>query len=125
MTEIKKLYEIRVAVVGSRNFNDYDLLKSELDAFKLENGVDLIVSGGAKGADTFGEKWAKENNVPTKIYYPDWKTYGKAAGILRNKDIIDAATHVIAFPSKKGRGTQNSIKRAKEQCIPTKVIWMD
>ena len=47
-----------VIIAGSRNFNNYELLRSELD--KLFNEPFIIVSGGAKGADTLGELYAKE-----------------------------------------------------------------
>ena len=53
-------------------------------------------------------------NFPIKIFKPDWLKYGKAAGPIRNQQIIEYATHVIAFPSKTGKGTQDSIIRAKK-----------
>ena len=72
------------------------------------------MSGGAKGADTLAENWAEEYGIPITIFRPDWKAYGKAAGPIRNTDIVNECTHMIAFPSVKGKGTQDSIKKAKE-----------
>jgi hypothetical protein len=85
--------------------------------FVKEHGMpNAVVSGGAAGADTMGEKWARSNNVKDiRIYKPDWRKYGKKAGILRNKDIINDATHVVAFPSVESKGTFHSIRLAKDQ----------
>jgi hypothetical protein len=53
------------------------------------------------------------------------KKYGKSAGFKRNVDIIKAATHVIAFPSIYGKGTQHSINLAKKSCKPCMVVDVD
>lgn len=99
---------MRVAVIGSRTFNDYDEVKSVLSTLKIT----LLISGGAKGADSLGEKYAKENNIETKIFYPDWSKHGKKAGFLRNSDIINEAELIIAFWDKTSKGTKDSIDKA-------------
>ena len=60
---------MKVGVIGSRNFNDYELVKETLTRLKIT----LLVSGGAKGADSLGERYANENNITTLIFKPDWK----------------------------------------------------
>ena len=99
---------MRVAVIGSRTFNDYDEVKSVLSTLKIT----LLISGGAKGADSLGEKYAKENNIETKIFYPDWSKHGKKAGFLRNSDIINEAELIIAFWDKSSKGTKDSLDKA-------------
>ena len=106
---------MKLAVVGSRTFNDYDLLKSKLDAIHQRKPITLIVSGGAKGTDSLSEKWAKENNVETLIFIPDWEKYGKKAGFLRNEDIIKNADAVVACWDGVSKGTLSSINLAKKQ----------
>ena len=78
----------KVIIAGSRNFNNYALLKSELD--KLFNEPFIIVSGGAKGADTLGERFADEFNIKKNIILPNWQKYGKSAGFKRNIEIINS-----------------------------------
>jgi hypothetical protein len=114
--------KIVLAVVGGRNFSDYALLKKELDLFTQSNIVTKIVSGGAKGADSLAEKYAKDNNLEILIFKPDWNKYGKAAGIIRNEDIIRESTHIIAFWDKKSTGTKNSIDRAIKANKSVKII---
>lgn len=106
---------IHLAIVGSRNMNNHELFNQTMQEFISTYGVpSLVISGGADGADSLGEKWARKMNIPLTIYYPEWTKYGKAAGILRNTDIVQNCTHMIAFPSSKGKGTQDSIKKAQK-----------
>ncbi len=103
---------MKVAIIGSRTFNDYELVCKTIKELKLET-MTHMVSGGAKGADSLGERYAKEHNIPCIIYKPDWNTHGKSAGFLRNKDIINACDIVVAFWDGKSKGTEHSIMLAK------------
>lgn len=100
---------MKLAVVGSRGFDDYQLLCKYLD----EINPGMIVSGGAIGADYLSQKWSKDRGKAILIFYPDWSK-GKGAALERNEHIIINADKVIAFWDGKSRGTANSIKRAKE-----------
>lgn len=108
---------MKCAVIGSRGFNDYELLKRELSA----GDISVIVSGGAKGADKLAEKFAKEFNISTEVYLPDW-SLGRHAGFLRNTQIIEAADVVVAFWDGISNGTKDSITKAKKAGKPVKVV---
>ncbi len=105
---------IKLAIVGSRTFTNKNLFNQKINEFILKyNTPDIIISGGAKGADTLGENYAIDNNIPLKIFYPDWSKHGKIAGIIRNTNIVNDCTHILAFPSKNGTGTQDTIRKGK------------
>ena len=111
---LNKIEPHKIAVVGSRNFNDYELFKKIMDEF-LQNFEKVeFISGGAKGADALAERYAKENNIPITIFYPNWKKYKKAAGYIRNKKIWEEADLGIAFWDGKSKGTTHSFKLAKK-----------
>ena len=59
--------------------------------------IDTIVSGGAFGADALAEHYAKWKRLKYKIHRPDWKKYGKLAGFIRNKLIINDCDILVAF----------------------------
>jgi hypothetical protein len=103
---------MKLAVVGSRDFDNYDLLKKVLDNI---GDIDVIVSGGAEGADKLSEKYARENNIKLEIYRPDWKNNGKAAGFIRNVDIWNNADEGVAFWDGKSKGTAHSFEISKKQ----------
>lgn len=103
---------MNLGVVGSRNFDDYEKLKTTLDLLESQYHIGKIISGGAKGADQLAEKWAHEKCIPCEIYLPEWERYGKAAGIFRNKKIVSASDGIVAFWDGESKGTKNSIDLA-------------
>ncbi len=105
---------INLAIIGSRDFTDKVLFTNKIKEWTDKYGTpDKIISGGAKGADSLGAEYAQENGIELTIYFPDWKKYGKAAGPMRNSLIIEDCTHVLAFPSRNGKGTQDSLRKAE------------
>ena len=100
---------MKVAVIGSRTFKDYDLMVKTLK----QMDITTIVSGHAIGADRLAEQYAKENNIPTEIYLPDWDKFGKQAGFLRNTTIVENAEVIVSFWDGSSRGTLDSINKAK------------
>lgn len=120
---------IVLAIVGSRTCTDKFIVNETIDEFVLRHGIPkLVVSGGAKGADTLGEEWAKKHKIPIKIFKPIWKDktgkFDRSAGIRRNTDIVNACTHMVAFPSEKGKGTQDSIQKATGQGKVLLIKWV-
>jgi hypothetical protein len=113
---------MRLAVVGSRSFNNYELLKFKLDTIHSVKPITLIISGGAIGADSLGERWARENRIEILIFLPEWDKYGKSAGYKRNVQIVESADAVIAFWDGESKGTQHTINIAKEKLKPTAII---
>lgn len=111
---------MKLAIIGSRDFTDYDLLSRELKQYK--DKITRVISGGAKGADTLGERWAKENNIPIQIFLPDWNKHGKGAGLLRNHDIIKNSNIVIAFWDGKSTGTKQALELTLIYKKPKKII---
>lgn len=113
----------RLAIIGSRNYNNKDLFYNTIDAWIVEHGKpSVIISGGCKGADKLAESYAHERKIPIIVHSPDWYTYGKAAGPIRNNLIINDSTFVIAFPEINSVGTYNSINLAKQNKIPTLIV---
>lgn len=107
---------MKIAIVGSRSFKDYELLKNEVEKFITENSLEevTIVSGGAVGADTLAEQFAAEMGYKTVIFLPEYKKYGRGACHVRNTQIIENSDIVFAFWDKKSKGTLDSINKAKK-----------
>jgi len=103
---------MKIAIVGSRDFNDYSQLHYWMDRIRTLFPVDGFVSGGAKGADSLAENYARGCKIPIEVIKPDWEKFGKAAGMIRNGEIVKAADIIVAFWDGRSRGTKNSIDRA-------------
>ena len=112
----------RVVVAGSREFNDYNLLSSELDKFLAGKKNVTIVSGTARGADRMGEQYAAEHGYKIDQFPAEWSKYHQGAGPIRNLEMVKTADAVVAFWDNQSTGTKNIIDCAKHENIPYKVI---
>jgi len=77
--------------------------------------VDTVISGMAKGPDTVAIKWAAMHNISTIVFRPEWKKFGKSAGIRRNKKMVDLCDVCIAFWDFKSKGTKSTLDYAREK----------
>lgn len=105
---------MRLLVCGGRNFSNYEFLETVLNEYYIKYGNSLvIISGGAKGADSMAEHFADTNNLEKHIIYADWAKYGKKAGHLRNQKMIDEGQpdEAVAMPG--GPGTRDMINRCR------------
>lgn len=98
---------MKLAIVGSRGINLKDL------GDYLPEGVDEIVSGGARGVDTAAREYAKAHGIKLTEFLPDYETYGRRAPLVRNLEIIDYADEVYAFWDRKSHGTKYVIQNCK------------
>ncbi len=114
----------RVVIAGCRDYNDYDEAKEYIDLclsdIRVQNDI-IIVSGGARGADSLGELYASENGFRIEKHPADWQKYGRSAGPKRNKQMAEVCDLVICFWDGKSRGTRSMIENAKECGKPTKI----
>lgn len=111
----------RIAVVGSRGFDDYARLVSVLQPHLPA----VLVSGGAQGADALAERLARERGLTIDVIPADWQRYGRGAGPIRNKQIVESADLVIAFWDGKSRGTRSALSHADKMGIPVEVHHPD
>lgn len=111
---------MKVLICGSRHFNDYELARRIFDSLSIS----AIIHGAARGADSLGERYAKENNIPCSSYPALWDKYGKRAGFIRNQRMLEEGRPdlVVAFLTADSRGTKHMIKISEEANIPVQVI---
>ena len=114
-----------VIISGSRDFNDYNLLKRKVNQYleeKRKTHKIVIVSGNARGADKLGEKYANEEGFQLEIYKADWDKYGKCAGYKRNEQMAEVGDAVIAFWDEVSKGTKHMIDIMKEKNKLVRII---
>lgn len=96
-----------LAIVGSRDYHNLENIRRYLLLHLGEE--DRLISGGARGVDSFAAEVAVSMGRETVIYPADWENNGKSAGFIRNKLIVSFANKVVAFWDGKSRGTAHSI----------------
>ena len=123
-----------MGVVGGRSMRDKDAVFAKLDRIHADrggswplhgagkSGISRIVSGGAPGADTLAALYAEQRGLPLTVFPADWQRHGRAAGMLRNSQIVAAATMVLAFWDGESAGTADTIAKTKEAGKPLCVM---
>lgn len=113
---------MRIIVAGSRSFDDYELLKRTLDALTSRLTEVVVISGGARGADKLGERWAFERGHTYQVYHPDWDRLGKSAGPARNSEMVANADAAVFFHDGVSKGTADCMSKARLAGLKVKVI---
>lgn len=122
---------LRVLVCGGRKYTDYNRVRKVLydfcdehnladNEYKMPHGL-IIIHGGARGADDLADQWAVVNWIPVEEYKANWEAHGRAAGPIRNKQMLDKGVDfVIAFPG--GRGTEHMKNIARKAGVEVREI---
>ncbi len=115
---------IQVIIAGGRDFNDYELLCSRMDHLLSKRSLSevTIISGCAKGADSLAIRYASDRGYSIQKFPADWDKYGKRAGILRNEQMANVATHLVAFWDGKSKGTSHMIQIASDKGMRVVVV---
>ena len=82
----------------------------------------IIVSGHARGADSLGERFAHEFNLPFELHPANWRLLGKAAGMVRNAEMAKCSDALIAFWDGESRGTRHMINFARKRGLDISVF---
>lgn len=122
---------MKILVCGGRDLTDWSWFRDRMEEIASECFPRLeedeygnflygvkIITGGARGADRLAYNWAVVNWTDYQEFPADWQKYGKAAGPIRNQQMLDEGKPdlVVAFPG--GRGTADMVLRAKLAGVP-------
>jgi hypothetical protein len=113
---------VTVLVCGGRDYDDVKAVLRVLNAIHRETPISLLVTGGASGADRHAETWAHLAGVRVAVYPADWKAHGRAAGPIRNAQMLalEAPRLVVAFPG--GRGTADMVRKATDAGVSVQIV---
>ena len=109
---------MKILVTGGRAFEDYDGLSEALDQYK----IDIIVHGGAKGADSLAERYCQENGIKSVVYEAEWDVHGRAAGPIRNQKMLESERPDLIIACPGGAGTHNCISGAMRLGLPIEYL---
>ena len=113
---------MKVAVIGSRSFDDYEKMTKILDELDIKE----LVTSGAKGADSLAQKYAENRGIPCKLFLPLHQTdpsvkYHVKWFFVRNTELVNYAEHIVAFWNGLSKGTKFTIDYAKSQGKPVTI----
>lgn len=128
---------MRVLVTGSRDWADRMLIYRVLNNLCVDHQLNYppdeygntmpdpakitVVHGACPtGADAVADDWCIGSFFVAETHPADWKKYGKRAGFLRNKAMVDAGADLcLAFIRNGSRGASMTARLAEDAGIPT------
>jgi hypothetical protein len=114
---------LKILIAGSRNFRDRKLVEDwlEMNFFKSE---DTMINGNCKdGPDAWALSEAHLYDWKVELYNPNWEKYGKAAGPIRNEEMVKVADKVVCFWDGQSKGTYSTIEYALKYKKDLEVIF--
>jgi hypothetical protein len=123
---------MRLLVCGSRDWSDYDRLAWMLDRLASTNRIEVIIHGGARGADLMAGAWARKRGIDVEPHPAPWHLYPPArrwvAGQERNHEMLESKPDLVVgfkapfdWTMKRG-GTEHMVRIASEAGVPTLVV---
>jgi hypothetical protein len=111
-----------VLVCGGRDYSDKAHIDWVLGDFHSRRPIALLLTGDAHGADHWARSWAKASNVPFKVFRAEWRLHGRAAGPIRNEQMLTEGRPnlIIAFPG--GRSTASMVRIAHDAGVSTMIV---
>jgi len=116
---------MKVIICGDRNATFYTCGKQVKDFVYSLPSSTIIIHGGCRGVDQISGKYSHERGLACEVYSANWNKYGKGAGPIRNKLMLDQNPDlVVAFHPdiNSSKGSKNMINIAKAKGVETKCI---
>jgi cysteine synthase len=114
---------MRIVVTGGRNFDDEQYLRKHLDAIHKKSPVTQLIHGAASGADSLAARWASDRAIPQVAVPANWKAHGRAAGPIRNGEMLLDYEPDLVVAFKGGAGTADCIRQAEFSRIRVVRTW--
>lgn len=111
---------MKIAIVGSRDYHDPQAVADTVAGLP---GDTTVISGGARGVDSWAERAARARGLAVEIHPANWDAYGRRAGFVRNYTIVKSADRVIAFWDGKSKGTAHSIRVARNLGKDIEIVY--
>src|SRR5438445_13432544 len=111
---------MKLVIAGSCTFTDYQHLCQVLAPDR--HRITQVLTGGARGADALGKRWAWSKQVPWKGFKADWERFGKSAGVRRNHQMAQAGDVLVAFWDGQSPGTAHMIQCMEQMGKPVVVV---
>jgi hypothetical protein len=110
----------KLSVIGTKDFNNYELLYQELE----KEQIDVLVIGGKKGPDLMAEDYALNKGIPTQVFLPDYQRFGRSANYERNLEMIRNSTRILVFWNERSRSPFNYLPYIRKcKCSFKSVIY--
>ena len=114
---------MKLIIAGSRSFTAYQRLCQVLAPDR--HRITQVITGGARGADQLGYRWAWKHAVRHQLFRAEWERFGKSAGVRRNHEMAQAGDMLVAFHVNNSPGTAHMIACMRALGKPVVLVSVD
>lgn len=117
---------MKLAIVGSKAFNDYELLVKFIKENYNVDDITYIVSGGEKCTNILVEHFVNEYNKSNLIFDEDsyLKVFKEQNEFIRKKDIIYNCDECVYFLDEELHKDEDYINLCKQFNKPCKICYI-
>lgn len=112
----------RVLVCGGRDYACREQLFAVLDQAHGANPIEVVIHGGARGADALAAEWATVRVVAQQMFRAKWDELGKRAGPIRNKQMLAEGSPDVVIAFAGGRGTADMVRISRNAGVPVVTV---
>jgi YspA, cpYpsA-related SLOG family len=114
---------MKLIIAGSRTFTDYQMLCQVLAQDKSR--ITQVITGGARGADQLGYRWAWKHAIKHQLFRADWERFGKSAGVRRNYQMAQIGDVLVCFWDGVSKGSAHMVQCMRQLGKPVVVVRVD
>ena len=114
---------MKLIIAGSRTLTDYQRLCQVLAPDR--HRITQVLTGGARGADQLGYRWAWKHQVKHQLFRADWERFGKSAGVRRNHQMAQAGDMLVCFWDGVSKGSAHMISCMQQLGKPCVIVRTD
>ena len=113
---------MRICISGSRGFKNEGAVREFVSKWSGKDDVVLVHGGCCSGVDSVVDHWARFYGIPVEVHKADWDRHGKAAGPIRNREMVKSCDYLYAFWDGSSPGTKSAVRAAEESKVPYNII---
>ena len=101
---------MRIAIVGSREYSDFEEVREYVRSLPKDT---VVVTGGARGVDNIAADEANKCGLDVVVHLANWDLHGKKAGPIRNAVVVEDCDKLKAFWDGDSPGTRDVVAKAR------------
>ncbi len=114
---------MKVLIAGSRSFTNSQRLCQTLALERPR--ITQVLTGGARGAEPLGYRWAWKHALPHQLCRADWERFGKSAGVRRTYQMAQIGDVLVCFWDGVSKGNAHMVQCMRQLGKPVVVVRVE
>jgi hypothetical protein len=127
--------KMRIGVIGSLLYTNYDDFEAHMATYMRENDLERYTAeqlqfngGGTVGTDAMLERWCTAHGHTLRAARPDVNAYVREAAFQRNRQLAHCAQQLLIFfdaANRDERDLKSGLEVFRKQQKPVKLVYVE